>query len=159
MSCFSWLRKGSTGTVQYESTLSENRPNSNTTAVDVSVGSLEIPGGLAGIKQRMASLGHFLNDHGEQEGRVRLQSASSPESKAAFSVEDAASRNPRRSSMPATATSGKGDHVLLSATFCDDRGKPVSVSPQPARSASNTEGSNHRLCRSFVSLRRNIETN
>ena len=158
MSCFSWLRKGNTGAVQFSRTLSEDRPISNDSANhDVSVGSLETPGGLAGIKQRMAALGHFLNYHGDQEDRVRLQPASTQTSKAAFATEGAVTNTQCR--MQPIITSGKSDRVLIPATSCDDHGNPVSASPQPPTSASSNEGRNLFLTRHAAVNAISIESN
>eukprot|EP00960_Hanusia_phi_P070220 767262-Hanusia_phi.AAC.5 len=70
-SCMSWLKPAS-------KKRNKNHQNSDQ---DVSGTPLDIPGGLAGIRQRMAEMGHFMNhaspvgdEYGTQRSNVSLQS-------------------------------------------------------------------------------------
>jgi hypothetical protein len=132
MSCLSWLCKGSPFAGCISRSRTDDRFNPNAFR-NINIGTPDIPGGLAGIKQRMTSLGHFMNDHVVvPENQEKLHSGLNP----GMIPGERSSENPSRSlSSPTASHPDNLDH--LSAPLLNDDGKPTSPPPQPPQNKKN----------------------
>ena len=145
MSCIFWWHKKSLVPVD-EFQFSVEEPSRSQSSDDISVGTVAIPGGLAGIKQRMASLGHFMNDFNPQN---TSNPDSSNQSRGNFPTNSPGSEPTKERSQGRH----EGDHahrvadqhrssdfdgsIQVSADLCDNHGDDASATPfQPFRNAS-----------------------
>ncbi|EKX31094.1 hypothetical protein GUITHDRAFT_122702 [Guillardia theta CCMP2712] len=104
--------------------------------------SCQIPGGLAGIRERMAAMGHFMNDDAPaqaevspaEKGQVR-QAIKGPESQGNRKKPRTTSERPQRKETSNAAPQRKEAGVAqsemfsLSADFCTEKGEDVQMVP------------------------------